>query len=317
MQDRPPIPKEMVSFYHFEWTTADPSLVTILWLIYMTPCVYAIVINRNVHPRAQFGMLPLLTFDPMSVTFARTTKLFSVNLLDVEGCFTLTVSRPTYERNESRSILDSFFCCLHAHQNTWDEHMTVIPNLREQCRRLGIDCEGTSNRALTRKLSAVELCLMDCNVPNAIIHQLKENAYLPYPSVVRMDENAAKYQADMGRRFEVSLLMFKIHCCSCCGLTRPYHADPLYPKESPLPKLHFNIKYYDAWECNCLEACKGQQFYGVNRPVMISAFKSLHNNIPPDVFICGIAGTSPNAKLCHDCYFEYNKREGSDISDGE
>lgn len=222
-----------------------------------------------------------------------------------------------YERNESRSLIDPFFCCLHAHQHTWDANTTIFPNLHERCRRLGIDCEGISDRVLTRKLSAVESCLIDCNVPNVIINEIKENPCLPYPSVVKMDEGAAKYQAEVGRRFEISLLMFKIKCCSCCGLTQPYHSNPFHPKESPLPKLHFNTKYYDAWECNCLEACRGQQFYGANRPVMISVFKSLHNNITPDVFICGIPGTSPNATLCHECYFEYNKRDGSDISEGE
>jgi hypothetical protein len=187
-------------------------------------------------------------------------------------------------------------------------------------KRLGIDnSAGTiSRRSMAAKIQEVENTLLQCRVPENILNQLKNNPALPYPSIVKMDTNASQVHADIGRRFEVSLLMYKVDTCSCCGITQPYHSDPFYPKESPLPKAHFNKKYYDAWECNCLGPCHGQQFFGVKRTLMISAFKALHNNIPPDVFICGIAGAPPNAKLCQHCYWEYNKPTlGDDISIGK
>jgi len=227
----------------------------------------------------------------------------------------------SYLRDLSFSSIQPYFCCLHQHQQKWNRISSAgAPDTMEIGKRLGIDNEAGSvtQRSMLRKIHQVESTLIDCSIPETIVSQLKNNSPLPYPSIVKMDTNTPEFHAHVGRRFEVSLLMYKVDTCSCCGITQPYHSDPMYPKESPLPKAHYNNRYYDAWECNCMGACKGQQFFGVKRTLMISAFKSMHDNVPPNLFICGIAGAPPNAKLCHNCYFEYNKPSlGDDISLGK
>lgn len=226
----------------------------------------------------------------------------------------------SYQRDNTALSSDSFVCCLHDHLQKWQysNEVSATAPIREIGQRLGIDTdsEALSDRSIMRKMQEVEHVLKQCKVPSVIIDQVKETSFLPYPSIVKVDDERAKNEARVGRRFEVSMLMFSIDCCSCCGFTQPNHKDPFFPKESPLPRYHLTTKYYDAWECNCHHACKGQQFYGANRPLMMAAFRSLHNNEPPDKVIAGIEGAPPNAKLCHECYWEYKKREGIDICDG-
>jgi hypothetical protein len=133
-----------------------------------------------------------------------------------------------------------------------------------------------------------------CNVP-----------CLLFPTIVKMNSDKAEKEAQTGRQFELSVLMFKVDGCSCCGITQqPHHIDPFYPKDSPLPKNHLNAKFYDAWGCNCFHSYQCQQFYGANLGTIMADFKLLHNNVSPgDAFICGVAGAAPNAKLCHGCCF--------------
>jgi hypothetical protein len=223
-----------------------------------------------------------------------------------------------YKRNNSMQCSDPFMCCLHEHTKTWENATQEASTSVNKCKRYGIDVGPPipSNRSLERKINMVKGTLQLCNVSEDMVEEIGRAPCLPYPSIVKMDGALAEKEAEAGRRFELSMLMFKVDACSCCGITQPHHIDPFFPKESPLPKYHLNTKYYDAWECNCWPSCNGQQFYGSNRPNMMAAFKSLHNNVSPDVFICGRAGASPNAKLCHDCCFEYQTRDDGDICDG-
>jgi hypothetical protein len=223
-------------------------------------------------------------------------------------------------RCDSFQSTDAFMCCLHKHAKLWDDFSGENISCIEECKRYGIDTGNappTSIRSLEKKIRTVKETLLQCNVPPSTLDEIRCAPSLPFPSIVHMDSDMAAKESECGRRFELSMLMFKVDTCSCCGITQPHHIDPFYPKESPLPKYHLNAKYYDAWECNCIESCHGQQFYGVKRPTLMAAFKSLHNNLTPDVFICGVAGAPPNAKLCQDCYFEYQTRDDGDICDGK
>ena len=65
---------------------------------------------------------------------------------------------------------------------------------------------------------------------------------------------------------------------------------------------NFTTKYHDAWECNCEEVCKGQQFYANRRNKQMEYFKLHHNNQEPSAFL---KLKTPNATLCHNCYWEY------------
>jgi hypothetical protein len=210
---------------------------------------------------------------------------------------------------------------MHKHKQTSNQAVTASnnPSVLQIAKRFGIDTalEMNNPRVVSRKIGIIENVLVDCKVPGHLIECLRSTDPLPFPSIVKMDVEASKVQAEAGCRFEVSMLMYLIDCCSCCGFTQPCHKDPFFPNESPLSKIHLNTKFYDAWECNCWQACKGQQFYGAKRPLMIEAFQSLHDNVSPDVFITGEEGATPNATLCNDCYWEYNKRDGIHISQGK
>jgi hypothetical protein len=224
-----------------------------------------------------------------------------------------------YKRSDAFQASNPFLCCLHEHTKAWEDAMQQATSSADICKRYGIDTSPPlpTNRYLERKINQVKGSLEQCNIPENIVEEIGRSPSLPFPSIVKMDDGLAEKEAEAGRRFEVSMLMFQVDTCSCCGITQPHHIDPFYPKESPLPRYHLNTKYYDAWECNCFNVCHGQQFYGANRPNMMEAFKSLHDNMPPDLFICGIAGAPPNARLCHDCCFEYQKRENGDIYEGK
>ena len=111
--------------------------------------------------------------------------------------------------------------------------------------------------------------------------------------------------------FEVSMLQFTTKTCSCCGVTCPIHVDPSYPTNTPhaLSRAHLSMKFHDAWECNCIDACGGQQFFASSRPTIMSCYLRLHNNQRPEV-VTGSPYT--NAILCSSCYYEFKHEKDSD-----
>jgi len=68
----------------------------------------------------------------------------------------------------------------------------------------------------------------------------------------------------------------------------------------------------DAWECNCLGFCKGQQFYGQQRTSEIAVFWSHHKDDDDHPVLPEEGeGLQTKVKLCSICYHE-NKSVASD-----
>ena len=107
------------------------------------------------------------------------------------------------------------------------------------------------------------------------------------------------------RRFAVSMQLFDCNTCSCCGLTRPFHDNPEFPKldDCPFKPRHLNAKYYKAWKCNC-ETCNGKKYYAAKRPSVMKRYKNTHDNKDPWEVMDDEQMDQPNALLCNNCYQE-------------
>ena len=183
--------------------------------------------------------------------------------------------------------------------------------------RMGIENDLSLNfRTVIKHCANVVKSLEECNVPEEKIEALKNHDPLPYPEIVGMDVSKKLEHAKYGRRFEVSMLQFKTGICACCGWTAPAHQDSMFigknAPSTPLSRHHLKDMLKDAWECNCLGFCKGQQFYGQMRTTEIAVFRSHHkddNGIP--MIPAEGEGLQTKVKLCSICYQE-NKSVASD-----
>jgi hypothetical protein len=220
----------------------------------------------------------------------------------------------------------TFLCIEHATGSEAVPPMASIAydncTIEQKCQRLGIPFHASrSNRSLNNHLQKCLASLVSCNVPLPLISSLKNSHPQPFPNIIKMKENVEVEAALYGRRFEVSMLQYVCKTCSCCGFTSPVHCDTFYPADSvdggAFQHSHLTMNFHDAWECNCMNVCGGQQFYGARRPTIMESFSSLHGNQSShDV----IGSQCPNATLCNNCYYEFkHQRDGerNNLTDGE
>jgi hypothetical protein len=218
----------------------------------------------------------------------------------------------------------TFLCLEHAIGDATDNNGMLRwedCTMQQKCQRLGVPFDAVvSNRAMISRLKKCNDSLHTCNVPLDVILSLQNSNPQPYPNIIKMKEGSDIATALCGRRFEVSMLQYLCKTCSCCGFTSPTHCDPFYPSASDdcgaLRHSHLNMKFHDAWECNCYDVCHGQQFYSARRPTIMQCFSYLHGNrAPQDVIGC----QSPNAILCNNCYFEFKQQDGehNNLTEGE
>ena len=126
-----------------------------------------------------------------------------------------------------------------------------------------------------------------------------------YPTIVPMDHKTVSRHVFFGRRFEISMLMFDVCGCSCCGHVEPYHCDPNYnihARVEPIKRRHFTQRWFFAWHCTCREVCGGSQFYSNTRPNHLKWYKETHRMDPWQKL--GISEDAPNAVLCKSCHHE-------------
>ena len=131
--------------------------------------------------------------------------------------------------------------------------------------------------------------------------------HLPCP--VKMNSDA-KETADLAaRRFSISMQLFGCRTCDCCGLTKPYHDDPIFPDaaDCPFRPRHLINGYERAWKCNC-ERCDGARYFGAGRHKVIDFYRRDHEGRAPWE-VLGLDKNEPNAWLCAKCYKEHDVKE--------
>ena len=63
-----------------------------------------------------------------------------------------------------------------------------------------------------------------------------------------------------------------------------------------------------AWECNCIDTCKGQQFYSTSSSLQIKWFKKHHDNLLPNE-VLGLSPDSPNATIFQNCATDFKPND--------
>eukprot|EP00956_Cyclotella_meneghiniana_P044382 scaffold315718_cov96-Cyclotella_meneghiniana.AAC.1 len=127
------------------------------------------------------------------------------------------------------------------------------------------------------------------------INEILDSKPRAYPPRVNMDPDAMKLHVTQGRRFELSMMLYDVQKCKCCGKVQPGHVDSLFPKDkAPYQREHLINTYHRAWECNCWGFCKGSQFYCANKPTHMDEYKRQHEGMTPLEFL---NLTEPNALL--------------------
>ena len=131
-----------------------------------------------------------------------------------------------------------------------------------------------------------------------------------HPCPVKMNDESKETVLLAGRRFTLSMQLFDCNRCSCCGCTKPFHADPVFPPHSdcPFPPKHLADKYHPAWKCDC-HNCKGALYYGANRTNIMAFYRHKHGGTDPWEVMPEGDEKSTNAMLCNSCYKEQSAKD--------
>jgi hypothetical protein len=171
-----------------------------------------------------------------------------------------------------------------------DDTTFVDLDLRGKMRQLGMKPSTFSGsdevRAQKKKLNAILQDMSQC-LPQNEIDEVKNTKPRPYPSAVKMNPQAVDKHVLSGRRTEISLMLYNIHKCKCCGRVQPSHIDSTFvdkDKSPPLKIEHLVNKHYRVWHCNCWGFCKGSQFFSNVKDMHINEYKRNHNGNHPSDF---------------------------------
>ena len=83
----------------------------------------------------------------------------------------------------------------------------------------------------------------------------------PYPTMRPMDKDARCKHAVHGCAFEMSMMLFDVFMCDCCGRILVNHNDPKLPNVEGFHLNHFKNPSHPAYFCNCARHCRGGQFF--------------------------------------------------------
>ena len=174
--------------------------------------------------------------------------------------------------------------------------------------RLGLVPDQAHSQSARDEEKKVQILLRDMEkcMPPDRLSQFKNTHPLPYPSAVKMNDKAIYNHVVCGRRFEISMMLYDVHKCHCCGRAQPCHTDTLYDKHSPTPppfkSQHLVNKHHKAWHCRCWGLCKGSQFFADTKPTHIAEFQRFHDGQHPKEFF---NDSQPNAWICNTCYQDH------------
>ena len=74
----------------------------------------------------------------------------------------------------------------------------------------------------------MEKVLDGAPIPNNIVPRLKNTDPKPYPNITPMSDTSLTCHTIFGRRFELSMLLFNVNQCNCCGRIEPMHIDQYF-----------------------------------------------------------------------------------------
>jgi hypothetical protein len=187
----------------------------------------------------------------------------------------------------------------------------------EKLLRLGlfpIEPRGqNSNRTEVTQMKSIISDMKRCMTEEEV-NAILDSKPRAYPTAVKMSKEAIDKHVRWGRRFEISMRLYKVQTCDCCGRTQPGHLDSNFcSKDDPPPfeQKHLMMKYTPVWRCTCWGYCKGTQFYSDRKPTHMEQFSINHNGQLPSEFL-GL--TEPNAIICNKCY--RNELTSSQVSAG-
>ena len=166
------------------------------------------------------------------------------------------------------------------------------------------------NINLVKKMK--KILLEECDIPYNILDDIQNNDPKPHPSVTPITIEREDLHALCGRRFDLSMMMYSIHSCDCCGITKPLHRDRYYPDNAIFERKHFIQSFYKAWHCTCDGYCKEDQFYGSKQRSSIKLYRDNHNGLAPWEFL-KVSKKETNAILCRKCNDEIKARNTIDL----
>ena len=146
-----------------------------------------------------------------------------------KGCLEDYLGKDLNDINEDEYIL----CleCLHTDDNEsvcWDSPVD------DDIKRMRFGLFPDDDVKKVNKM--IKILNTDCYVPPHIINAIKDNDPQPYPSITPISFESKMKHTICGRRFDVSMMMFSVHTCDCCGLTMLFHKDCYYPKDATFEK---------------------------------------------------------------------------------
>ena len=163
-------------------------------------------------------------------------------------------------------------------------------------------------RMIEKDVNALKSTLDIINIPNNVKSSMTGSDPQSYPNITVMSESSLRRHAIFGRRFELSMLLFQVQKCSCCGRVEPTHIDPLFPTDSiPFKRTHFYKNFHPAFMCDCLEVCRGEQYYSYNRPTQKDWYNQHHSGrcFPTNIKQC-------KHLLCTTCHRECAGKDNVD-----
>jgi hypothetical protein len=175
-------------------------------------------------------------------------------------------------------------------------------SLAEKAVRLGLPLDDSISSSTQSRKVIARLNLLQQLVDAETVQTILDSKPRPFPTLKPMDKDARDKQALYGRTFELSMLMFDVKKCSCCGSTVPCNVDPLVVSMNagkPFRLKHFRAAFHPAWHCQCDAFCRGGQFFSATRPKEMRLFSDKHGGHSPAQQL-GV--DAPNALLCHSCY---------------
>ena len=159
------------------------------------------------------------------------------------------------------------------------------------------------------RIQKMVVALNNVEIPREVKQFIYNRDPRPYPCITPMSDSSKVRHAILGRRIEVSLLLYQVYQCDCCGRVEPTHIDPevQYPKNIVFSRSHFLNNVHEAHHCNCKELCRGSQFFSLMKTTQTDWFNQKHKNVP----ILN-RRSDPTAYLCKVCHSECSGKHNTD-----
>ena len=162
----------------------------------------------------------------------------------------------------------------------------------------------TEMEKLWKALQKCNSCLPDGLGDEA--NEILDSKPRAYPCPVGISDESVNKHVQCGRRAELSMLLYNVQQCGCCGSVKPDHSDPCFSKRQlpPYSRMHLINPSHKAWHCTCRNYCKGSQFYAHDRPKVMAHYESKHDGLRPRAYGDQNDGCVSETLLCQKCYEE-------------